>query len=679
MPDFDTVLIANRGEIACRVIRSVQALGLRAVAVYADADARAPHVTLADAAIHIGPSPVGESYLRADKILEAARASGAGAIHPGYGFLSENAEFAKAVEAAGLVFIGPPVRAISVMGDKARAKRAMIEAGVPCVPGYQSDDQSEGVLIREAKRVGFPLMVKAAAGGGGRGMRLVHTVDALPDALRQARSEAENAFGSGDLILERAIVRARHVEMQVFADAHGTVLHFGERDCSVQRRHQKIIEEAPCPVMTRELRAAMGNAAVEAARAVDYRGAGTVEFLLGPDGEFYFLEMNTRLQVEHPVTEAITGLDLVELQIRVARGEPLGIRQEDVTFSGHAIEVRLYAEDPDAGFLPSTGPIHLFHPPSGAGIRVDSGVATGGQISPYYDPMVAKIVAHGASREDARKRLVRALQDTALLGPRSNRDFLIDALQKESFVEGSATTAFIAETYGTAAFASGEPDLPDLAVAAVIQHRLRRDAALAAALDVSPELLEWSNARRFNSCVLYTRGGASLCLDVVPKGRDTYEVQCSDASIVVRVRDMTPNTARLEVGDQTIHVVFAAVGNRNLYLATPTRTFVVDDLSGADTILEEEGGGGRVTAPMHGRLLQVFVQLGACVVKGERLATLEAMKMQHEVLAEIDGEVLSVDATAGGQLAAGDLILTLGGTSLIRDDDHNPQEARGTR
>ncbi|MCG8443265.1 MAG: ATP-grasp domain-containing protein, partial [Caulobacterales bacterium] len=443
MADFDTLLIANRGEIACRVMRTARAMGLRTVAVYSDADAAAPHVQLADAAVNIGPPPAGESYLRADTIIDAAKRAGAGAIHTGYGFLSENAAFAQAVEEAGLIFIGPPVGAIEVMGDKARAKRAMIAAGVPCAPGYQGEDQSDETLLREAKAIGFPLMVKAAAGGGGRGMRLVHAEAALADAIGLARSEAENAFGSGALIIEKAIIQPRHVELQVFADAHGTVLHLGERDCSVQRRHQKVVEEAPCPVMTPALRAAMGEAAVDAARAVDYRGAGTVEFLLDRECGFHFLEMNTRLQVEHPVTEAVTGLDLVALQIAVARGEPLGLSQDDVALAGHAIEVRLYAEDPDADFLPSTGPILLWRPPSGAGVRVDAGVETGGEISPFYDPMVAKIIASGPTREDARKRLVRALEGAALFGPKTNRDFLLDALRQDAFVKGEATTAFI--------------------------------------------------------------------------------------------------------------------------------------------------------------------------------------------------------------------------------------------
>ena len=361
---FSKVLVANRGEIAWRIMRTARAMGYRTVAVYSDADKEAPHVAFADEAVRIGPPPVGESYLKIENILEAARKSGADAVHPGYGFLSENSAFAKACEKAGLVFIGPPPAAIAAMGNKATAKRRMIEARVPCVPGYQGPDQSDANLEQEAKKIGLPVMVKAAAGGGGRGMRLVTSESELGDAISTARAEAESAFGSGELILEKAVVDARHVEIQVFADAHGNVIHLGERDCSVQRRHQKVIEEAPSPVVNAELRARMGAAAVAAARAIGYRGAGTVEFLLGADGAFYFLEMNTRLQVEHPVTEEITGLDLVEWQLRVARGEKLPLAQDQVTLSGHAIEVRLYAEDPYAGFLPQTGRVDVWeaHP-----------------------------------------------------------------------------------------------------------------------------------------------------------------------------------------------------------------------------------------------------------------------------------------------------------------------------
>src|SRR5215470_12104765 len=406
---FSKVLVANRGEIAWRVMRTAKAMGYRTVAVYSDADKDAPHVAFADEAARIGPPPVGESYLSIARILEAAKTSGADAVHPGYGFLSENEAFAAACDKAGLTFIGPPAAAIAAMGNKAAAKRRMIEAGVPCVPGYQGADQSDGILEKEARKIGLPVMVKAAAGGGGRGMRLVESAGDLAEAIRTARAEAESAFGSGELILEKAVVDTRHVEIQVFADNHGNVIHLGERDCSVQRRHQKVIEEAPSPAVDAGLRQRMGAAAVAAATAIGYRGAGTVEFLLASDGAFYFLEMNTRLQVEHPVTEAITGLDLVEWQLKVAAGEKLPLTQEQVAFSGHAIEVRLYAEDAYAGFLPQTGCMDVWRPASGPGVRIDHGMKDGLQISPFYDPMLAKVIAHGRTREQARERLAREL------------------------------------------------------------------------------------------------------------------------------------------------------------------------------------------------------------------------------------------------------------------------------
>ncbi|MEQ8803451.1 MAG: biotin carboxylase N-terminal domain-containing protein, partial [Haliea sp.] len=395
MPQFDSVLVANRGEIAVRVIRSAKAQGYRTIAVYSEADAAAPHVLLADEAVLIGPAPVRESYLDPERILAAAAATRAGAIHPGYGFLSENAAFARACEDAGMVFIGPSARAIELMGNKAAAKRLMLAADVPCIPGYQDQDQSDTALVEAAQRIGTPLMVKAAAGGGGRGMRLVLDPVDLPAALAAARSEAENAFGSGELILEKALLQPRHVEIQVFSDSHGNHVHLGERDCSIQRRHQKVVEESPCPVMTPELRVAMGEAAVNAARSIDYCGAGTVEFLLDVDQRFYFLEMNTRLQVEHPVTEMVTGLDLVALQLQVAQGYPLPLSQADVALHGHALEVRLYAEDTVNDFLPASGTVYRWHPPHGEGIRVDHDLVEGQEVSPFYDPMIANIIAWG--------------------------------------------------------------------------------------------------------------------------------------------------------------------------------------------------------------------------------------------------------------------------------------------
>jgi len=658
MADISTVLVANRGEIACRIMRTARAMGLRTVAVYSDADAAALHVKLADTAVRIGPAAAADSYLSINNIIAAAKASGATAIHPGYGFLSENAKFAQAVAEAGLVLVGPPPAAIEIMGDKARAKRRMIEAGVPCVPGYEGEDQSAKAFASAAAKVGFPVMVKAAAGGGGRGMRLVERASDLAAALKLARSEAENAFGNGDLILEKAIVRPRHVEIQVFADTHGNTIHLGERDCSVQRRHQKVIEEAPSPVMTPALRERMGAAAVEAARAVKYVGAGTVEFLLDEAGEFYFLEMNTRLQVEHPVTELVTGLDLVALQLRVARGERLGLTQRDIAFDGHAIEVRLYAEDPANGFLPSTGPVHLFRMPSGEGVRIDAGVETGGAVSPFYDPMIAKVIARGRNREEARRRLMAALGSTAVFGPRTNRDFLIDALSRPSFAAGEATTAFIGEVFGDAGFQPGPPEMGFYAAAAVLQHAAALSRAAAEALDVSASLHEWTSAGHLETVVEYEIDGARRTFFVRPLGTRAYTVRSGGEAAEIAIRDLDADTARLAIGGQTVDVIYRDDG-RTISLAVGVRSLELTNLAAFVSPKEAGAGHGVLLAPMHGRLLEVCVTEGASVKKGDRLAVLEAMKMQHELIAGIDGRVVRISASSGSQIAIRDLILEI--------------------
>ncbi|MCF8466467.1 MAG: acetyl-CoA carboxylase biotin carboxylase subunit [Sneathiella sp.] len=443
MSIFSKILIANRGEIACRIMATAKRMGIKTVAVYSEADAEAPHRKAADEAILIGPAPASESYLAIDKIIEAARQSGAEAIHPGYGFLSENAEFARACEKAGLTFIGPDASTIALMGNKAAAKRYMIETGVPCIPGYEGLDQSDEAFIDAAEKIGFPVMVKAAAGGGGRGMRLVEKPEKMQKALKAARSEAERSFGSDELILEKAILNPRHIEIQVFGDNHGAAVHMFERDCSIQRRHQKVIEEAPSPAVTPELREKMGATAVAATKANNYSGAGTFEFLLDIDKNFYFLEMNTRLQVEHPVTECVTGLDLVEWQLRVAANEPLPLTQEEISLTGHAIEARLYAEDPDKGFLPRVGTLSRWQTASGDGIRTDHGLADGYEVTPFYDAMIAKIIGHGDTRETARTNILKGLEQTIDEGLTTNRKFLIRCLAHEAFTDGSATTAFI--------------------------------------------------------------------------------------------------------------------------------------------------------------------------------------------------------------------------------------------
>lgn len=652
------LLIANRGEIACRVMRTATALGIETVAVYSDVDKTARHVRMADQSVHIGPSNAADSYLSIDRIIDAARTTESDAIHPGYGFLSENAAFARACSEAGIRFVGPSEQAIALMGDKASAKRAMLAAGVPCIPGYQGEDQSDEILVSEAAAIGYPVMIKAAAGGGGRGMRLVEGPSALCDAIGTARSEALNAFGADELILEKAIINARHVEVQVMGDSHGTIVHLGERDCSVQRRHQKVIEEAPCPVLTSKLRDAMGQAAVAAARTVDYVGAGTVEFLLSEDGSFHFLEMNTRLQVEHPVTELVTGLDLVELQLRVAAGDPLGFDQGDVHLSGHAIEVRLYAEDSRNDFLPSTGTIEQWLPPAGDGIRVDTGVESGSDVSSFYDPMLAKIIASGATRDEARRRLVRALGASALVGPTTNRDFLIDALSRETFTAGNATTAFIAEEYGDAGFLA-MPSLDDLAAAAVVHYELRASTAVTESLGVNAELLGWSSSARMESVFAYDHEGDPCRLTVRPVGNERRVVMGDEFDTSFEVLDRSADSITLQHrGRKRAVTFFEHHDGVTLSLATDALEFTVRDAAAGDGAADS-GGSGTVTAPMHGLLLEVFVQPGDTVALGDRLALLEAMKMQHEILAEVDGTVAQIHVTTDTQVSLGDIIIEI--------------------
>ncbi|MDP1570490.1 MAG: acetyl-CoA carboxylase biotin carboxylase subunit [Vicinamibacterales bacterium] len=467
------VLIANRGEIALRIIRACRELGVETVAVYSDADQAAPHVLAADHAVRLGPAPPAESYLNIPALLDAARVSGADAVHPGYGFLSERARFARAVEEAGLIFVGPPADAIERMGSKIGARAIMQEAGVPVVPGEAPEDQSDASLAAAAERIGFPVLIKPSAGGGGIGMKVVRETAGLGDALQAARREALAAFGDGTIYVERLVERPRHVEIQVFADAHGHAVHLFERECSVQRRHQKTIEESPCPVLTPALREQMGAAAVAAARAAGYRNAGTVEFLLdgeGADARFYFLEMNTRLQVEHPVTECVVGVDLVHAQILVAGGAPLPWSQADLTQRGHAIECRIYAEDPAQAFLPQAGPLLLYREPQGPGIRVDSGVVEGGEVSVYYDPMLAKLIVWGETRERARARAIAALQEYPVLGIRTNIPFLLAILRHERFAEATIDTGFLDVNGADIAREAAEGGLPDAAFAAVSMH-----------------------------------------------------------------------------------------------------------------------------------------------------------------------------------------------------------------
>jgi len=670
MKRFNSILIANRGEIACRVIKTAKQLGYRTIAVYSDADAGAPHVQLADEAVRIGPGPVGESYLLAENILAAATTSGAESIHPGYGFLSENAAFAEAVESAGLVFIGPTREAIDVMGNKAESKRRMIEVGVPCLAGYEGHDQTDEVLQAEGNKIDLPMMVKAAAGGGGRGMRLVQDYAELANAIKLARAEAESAFGSGELILEKAIIQPRHVEIQVFADTLGNTLHLGERDCSVQRRHQKVIEEAPCPIMTPELREQMGQSAIDAAKSINYRGAGTVEFLLDASGAFYFLEMNTRLQVEHPVTELITGLDLVALQISVAQGEALGITQDDVHLEGHAIEVRLYTEDPSQDFLPASGPVNLWQPAHGVGIRIDAGIVSGQDISPFYDPMVAKVIGYGPDRESARLRLISALKETVLFGTLNNKRFLIQCLEKQCFIDGAATTAFIAEEFSDEDLQVAPPSFADSAVASVIALAMEHKKLFDHSVLVSASLKNWASASAIISRKQYQFADLTRDLGITPVGLEAYrvfDIAGVEADVEITVLAMDNHKASVCVDGTTLTVTSMSSVKGQLHCSIEGRDAFFKDMIILDGMGDEVVGGGRVIAPMHGLLLEVLVKPGDLVVKGQTLAVLEAMKMHYEIQAEIDGTVAEVSAVAGKQVAVDDLLIEI-------DEQHNTKE-----
>jgi geranyl-CoA carboxylase alpha subunit len=652
MTPFRTILVANRGEVACRIMRTAKAMGYRTAAVYSEADAEALHVRMADVAACIGPPEARASYLDIEAIIAAARRTGADAVHPGYGFLSESAAFAQACADAGLVFIGPSPAAIAAMGDKAAAKRRMLEADVPCVPGSHDADQSDGALTQEAERIGFPLMVKAAAGGGGRGMRLVAAMKDLPAALSGARAEAENAFGSGELILEKAIADGRHVEIQVLADAHGHVVHLGERDCSVQRRHQKVLEEAPSPAVDAKLRARMGAAAVAAARAVGYTNAGTVEFLLDADGAFYFLEMNTRLQVEHPVTEMVTGLDLVELQIRVARGEPLALRQEDVRLRGHAIEARLYAEAPHNGFLPRPGRLAVWREPVGTGVRVDHGLNASQTVSPHYDAMLAKVIAAGATREEARTRLVRALEDVVALGTSTNRAFLIDALSHPEFIAGKATTQFIQKHFAKVAAPPAEPMLLALAASLSFEASARRhghDPAFA-----------WSSSGPIAWPVrLDLRGKVFECTaTVLVPGR--YRIEGNGRALDIALTHESDGRVRFTHDGCELRA-FHAIDGDTLHIACGA-----NDLAVRETLYEPRAGAGatdeadaQVRAPMNGKVVAVLVKEGDTVAKGQRLVVVEAMKMQHEMMAGAAGTVARIAIRPGDQVATRQVLVEI--------------------
>ncbi|MGB0709768.1 MAG: acetyl-CoA carboxylase biotin carboxylase subunit [Candidatus Puniceispirillaceae bacterium] len=659
---FKKILIANRGEIACRIMATAQKMKIKTVAVYSDADANAPHVQMADEAVHIGAAPSKESYLLGDVIIQAALDSGAEAIHPGYGFLSENAGFVEAVKKAGLTFIGPDVRAISVMGDKIESKALAQSAGVSCVPGTDGAVSDVTAAVKAAAAIGYPVMVKASAGGGGKGMRVVQSEAELPEAMRAAMTEAANAFGDDRVFIEKFVVSPRHIEIQVLGDTHGHVVYLGERECSVQRRHQKVIEEAPSSFISEATRKAMGEQAVELAKAVDYVSAGTVEFIVGADQDFYFLEMNTRLQVEHPVTEQVYGLDLVEQMIRIAAGEALSLKQADITPKGWSIEARLYAEDSARGFLPSTGQLLRYSEPQGKGIRADSGVCEGGMISMFYDPMIAKLIASAPTRAEAIDSLRLALDHYQIAGVATNRQFLSAILDDADFRAGNITTGFIAEKYGDA-FA---PFVP----AAEAAEKLM---ALAAAFHARAQTRLQEEGHADKEFVLLCRGGDEAEMPVMASwcaGTEGDQVTINKNSYHL--------TGTL---DQPLHrsgILFDGTINEQptaIQIVPENHTYHIS--SGADSLTVEiyparaaellaympppQSGAGqdKVCAPMPGLLTRLMVEVGDVIEAGQNVAVIEAMKMENTLAAQIRGTVLEISANTGDNLNVDDVILTL--------------------
>jgi 3-methylcrotonyl-CoA carboxylase alpha subunit len=656
---FTKILIANRGEIACRVIKTARRLGVRSVAVFSDADAEARHTRLADEAVHIGPAPARESYLDIEKIIGAAKKTGAQAIHPGYGFLSENEDFAEACVKNGIVFIGPPVEAIRAMGSKSAAKQLMERANVPLVPGYHGDEQETNFLKKESDRIGYPVLIKATAGGGGKGMRIVQSGGEFADALASCRREAKSSFGDDRVLVEKYVLRPRHIEIQVFADNHGNCVYLFERDCSVQRRHQKVLEEAPAPGMTEARRRQMGDAAVAAAKAVGYSGAGTVEFIADPDGRFYFMEMNTRLQVEHPVTEMITGQDLVEWQLRVADGERLPLAQEQLAIRGHALEARVYAEDPDKGFLPSTGKlIHLAPPEESLHVRVDTGVEQGDEITPYYDPMIAKLIVWDHTRDLALARMVQALAEYRIAGVANNVEFLSRLVASPAFAQADLDTGLIERERAFLFPEQGTAVPRDAYLVAALATLLREEEVSRAAATRGPDPYSPWHARdgwRLNSGFerkLIFRHGETETAVIVGYARGHYQLTLDGITTLAR-GELGPNsTLRVELGGLRLDATVVVAGERR-HVFLNGRSF---QLARVDPLYhggEGQGVEGRLVAPMPGRVVAWLAQPGTNVERNAPLLILEAMKMEHTITAPSAGRLEKFLFAVGEQVTEG--------------------------
>ena len=661
---FERILIANRGEIACRVMRTARRMGISTVAVYSDADAGAQHVLQADEAVHIGPAAARESYLVVDKIIEACKRTGAQAVHPGYGFLSENAGFAASLAADGITFIGPPAAAIEAMGSKSGAKTIMEQAGVPLVPGYHGADQDPALLAAEADRIGYPVLIKASAGGGGKGMRLVERAGDFDAALASCKREASASFGDDKVLVERYVTRPRHIEIQVFADGQGNAVHLFERDCSLQRRHQKVIEESPAPFMPDTMRQAMGKAATDAAKAIGYIGAGTVEFIAdsseeGSPGDFFFMEMNTRLQVEHPVTEMVTGQDLVEWQFRVASGEALPLRQDEIALNGHAFEARLYAEDPANDFFPSTGRLSRFRPsPEDAACRVDSGVVEGDTVSVHYDPMIAKLVTWGPDRDAALRRMTRALQQTEVAGLASNRDFLIALSRDPSFAAGIVDTGLIDRHRDSLIPPADAIDRDALLLAALAEvQRVQNGGRAAQAAGPDPyspwaRLPGWRLNDDSHVDLLFQVADEESAVSCHYHRAGGYRVELPGGDCLAEAVAYRDGVLTATVDGRRLAGTVAAIGDERTVIL-PDRTVrlrFVDRMAAAGA---EEGGTGKTAAPMPGKVTAVFVAAGDTVAAGDALMILEAMKMEHTIAAPVDGVVAAVHFAAGDQVEEG--------------------------
>lgn len=665
---FDKILIANRGEIACRVIRSARQLGIATVAVYSDADADAMHVQMADEACRLGPAEVGKSYLLGDKILDAAKRTGAQAIHPGYGFLSENADFADACEAAGIVFIGPRAESIRKMGLKGAAKSIMEEAEVPVVPGYHGDEQDLPHLMAEAKRIGFPVLIKAVAGGGGKGMRRVDSADDFAKALEGAKREGQSAFGNDRVLIEKYLVKPRHIEVQVFADSHGNAVHLFERDCSIQRRHQKVVEEAPAPDMPESMRQRMGEAAVAAAKAIGYRGAGTIEFIADVseglrEDRFYFMEMNTRLQVEHPVTEMITGQDLVEWQIRVAAGAELPLTQDDLSINGHAIEVRLYAENPARMFLPATGPLtRLEFPAEGDGVRVDTGVRQGDQVTPYYDPMIAKIITYGKDRTTAISRMQGVLANTKVVGFTTNLFFLGHVMAHPAFAEADLDTGFIDRHVD--ALVPATPEVDDRVLAFATLFKLAKRQQDQEVCNAGDPYSPWNNVSgwRLNGdgeeVVSFHGNDAPIAVKVhYPRGGG-YVLDLPGQEGLRADALLDGDTLTAILGGDRVRATVVRTGN-TLTVVHGGHEWKLQLIDPLDVDLDDEGAGGSIVAPLPGKIIKVMASAGDTVKKGDGLMILEAMKMEHTISAPSSGKLSEIFFAEGDQVDEGATLLAM--------------------